>query len=132
MLGFVGRTTLSCILLSLIGCGPTISSFKYMITGKGAEPPARTIDAAKEQFKDEGLVVGQSTEKDLKSLLGSPSDIRKEGGDSIYVYTKNVTTKGVSVEVGTTYVASYTFGKNGKLKDRQYKANAMGNPLTGQ
>jgi hypothetical protein len=116
----------------MIGCGPMFDSLKYMTTGKGAEVPARTIDAAKEQFKDESMVVGQSTENDLKSLLGSPSEIRKEDGNNIYVYTKNVSTKGVSADVGTTYHASYSFGKNGKLKDKQYKASAMGNPLTGQ
>ncbi len=123
---------LHCILLSMIGCGPMFDSLKYMTTGKGGEAPARTIDAAREQFKDESMVVGQSTENDLKSLLGSPSEIRKVDGNNIYVYTKNVSTVGVSADVGTTYLASYYFGKDGKLKDKQYKASAMGNPLTGQ
>jgi len=118
--------------LLLTACGPTISSFKYMITGKGDEAPARTIDAAKEQFKDESLVVGQSTESDLKAALGSPAEIRKENGNSVYVYMKNISTKGVSVDVGTTYTAMYTIGKNGKLLEKQYAASAMGNPLTGR
>lgn len=128
----VGIIVLSGALLSMTACGPTIDSFKYMVTGKGAEAPARTIDAAKEQFKDETLVIGQSTESDLKAVLGSPAEIRKESGNSVYVYTKNVSTKGVSTDVGTTYAAMYTIGKNGKLLDKQYTAGAMGNPLTGR
>jgi hypothetical protein len=125
------RVAPACILLVLAGCAPTIDSFRYMATGKGAEPPVRTIEAAQAQFNDASLVIGQSTESNLKALLGSPSEIRKAGDNSVHVYLKSVSTQGVSVDVGTTYVAMYSFGKNGKLNGKEYVARPMGNPLTG-
>ncbi len=103
-----------------------------MLTGKQGEPPPRTIEAAQAQFNDGNLVIGQSTEADLKALLGSPAEIKKVDGNKVHVYMKNVSTQGVSVDVGTTYIASYTFNKNGKLADKEYAARPMGNPLTGQ
>ncbi|MCI0561181.1 MAG: hypothetical protein MN733_22065 [Nitrososphaera sp.] len=98
-----------------------------------AQAPPITIEAAQAQFNDASLVVGQSTEADLKSLLGSPAEIKKEDGNKVHIYIKNVHTQGVSfTDVGTTYVALYSFDKNGTLVDKQYAARPMGNPLTGQ
>lgn len=125
----IKQAALSVILLSTFACGPMIDSLKYMATGKEGEVPPRTMDAAKAQFKDDGLMVGNSTETDLKALLGSPSEIRKVDGNIVHIYLKNVSTKGVSVDVGTTYTAMYTFTKDGKLKDKTYAAAAMGNAL---
>jgi hypothetical protein len=47
----------------------------------------------------------------------------------VYIYAVNETTKGVSVDVGTTYIAKYTFDGKGKLVDKQYLARPMNNPL---
>lgn len=131
MNNFIGRIVQIGIVVALAGCAPTIDSFRYMATGKGAEPPTRTIAAAKAQFNDASLVVGQSTEGNLKELMGSPSEIRKGGDNAVHVYVKNVSTQGVSVDVGTAYIAMYSFGKNGKLSGKEYAARPMGNPLTG-
>ena len=109
-----------------------MEGYKYMLTGKEGEPPPRTIEAAQAQFNDGKLVIGKSSEANFKTLLGSPSEIKKVDGKKVYVYLKNVATKGVGVYVGTTYVAAYTFNKAGMLLDKDYSARPMGNPLTRQ
>jgi hypothetical protein len=128
----VKETLVVGIVVFLTGCAPVTDSYKYMLTGKEGEPPPRTIEAAQAQFNDGKLVVGQSSEANLKTLLGSPAEIKKMNGKRVHVYMKNVSTQGVSVDVGTTYIASYTFNKAGKLVDKDYVARPMGNPLTGQ
>lgn len=127
---FVKITALLFIVIAG-GCA-AVDGYKYALTGKQAEPPPRTIEAAQAQFNDSGLVIAKSTEADIKTLLGSPSEIKKEGTNKIYIYMKNVSTKGVSVDVGTIYVASYTFNSSGKLSDKEYVARPMSNPLTGK
>lgn len=124
------RTALFTLLIAIAGCTPTIDSFRYMVTGKGAEPPARTVEAAQAQFNDAVLIVGQSNEANVKALLGSPFEIRKTGDTYQYVYLKAVSTQGVSVDVGTNYIATYSFGKTGKLMGKEYTARPMNNPLT--
>ena len=119
-----------CIVVLIAGCG-AIEGYKYMCTGKEGVPPPRTIQAAQAQFNDGNLLIGQSSEANLKTLLGSPAEIKKVGGKKVYFYMKNVSTQGVSAEAGTTYIASYTFNKTGKLLDKDYAARPMGNPLTG-
>lgn len=130
MMHLIKQIAISAILFSTFACGPMIDSLKYMATGKEGEVPPRTMEAAKAQFKDDDLKVGSSTENDLKALLGSPAEVRKVDGNIAHIYLKNVSTKGVSVDVGTIYTAIYTFAKDGKLKDKTYTAAAMGNALT--
>jgi hypothetical protein len=114
----------------IAGCSsPVIESYKYMITGKEGAPPPRTIDAAKSNFNDSSLVIGNATESNLQALLGSPAEINKDQGQKVYIYTVNEATKGVSVDVGTTYIAKYTFDGKGHLADKQYLARPMSNPL---
>ena len=132
MNGIVKISLVVGFVVLIAGCAPVIESYKYILTGKQAEPPPRTIEAAQAQFNDGNLVIGQSAEANLKALLGSPAEIKKVDGKKVHVYMKNVSTQGVSVDVGTTYIASYTFNKSGKLVDKDYAARPMGNPLTGQ
>ncbi len=110
------------------GCG-AVEGYKYMLTGKEGTPPPRTIEAAKSHFNDSSLLIGKATESDLQSLLGSPAEINSDQGQKVYVYLVNESTQGVSVDVGTTYIAKYTFDKKGKLADKQYLARPMNNQL---
>lgn len=120
--------TLSILLIA--GCSKEMGdSFKYMFTGETGTPPPRTIDAAKAQFNDSKLVVGHSSVSDVERLLGSPMEIKKTGNNRIYVYLKSVETSGVSTDVGTNYIASYTINSKGKLASKNYKAYPMSNPL---
>jgi len=117
-------------MLLIAGCfGEVGSSFKYMVTGEEGTPPPRTIDAAKAQFNDAELMIGRSTESDIKRILGSPMEIKKTRGSRVYVYLKSITTVGVSTDVGTNYIASYTINSRGRLSSKDYKARPMANPL---
>lgn len=121
----------SCILLTIVGCGTEMGkSYEYLFTGKQGTPPPRTIDATKVQFKnDKALIIGKSTELDIKNVMGSPAEIQKNRGKKVYVYLKSVETSGVSVDVGTNYIAKYTVSSNGRLASKDYKAIPMNNPL---
>ncbi|NDY73502.1 hypothetical protein DO021_17655 [Desulfobacter hydrogenophilus] len=121
----------SCILLTIAGCGTEMGkSFEYVFTGKTGTPPPRTIDATKAQFKnDKALIIGKSTALDIQNVMGSPTEIQKKSGKKIYVYLKSVETSGVSVDVGTNYIAKYTVSSNGRLASKDYKASPMNNPL---
>ena len=103
------------------------------IRAKRAEPaviPPRTIDAAQQQFNDQGFVAGKTTVADMQSALGSPSEIRKESnGERTHIYIKNVYSTGVTVDVGTSYIGEYTFDSNGLFKEKNLLARPMSNPL---
>lgn len=115
-------------LIALTGCG-AIEGHKYLFTGQEGTPPPRTITAAKEKFNDEKLVIGKTTEADIKRLFGSPSSLKNRNGTKVYSYVKSVSTKGISTDPGTVYLAEYTFAKNGKLSQSNYSARPMSNPL---
>ncbi|BAW79704.1 hypothetical protein TAO_0334 [Candidatus Nitrosoglobus terrae] len=113
------------VIAGLAGC-PQIDSYKYMAFDEKGEAAPRTIEAAKARFKDKTLVVGQTTKDDLRKLLGTPETLRAdEKGRQIYVYVKNVRTKGFSEQMGTTYIARYTLDAEGILFDKQYWAQPM-------
>lgn len=103
------------------------------IRAKMAEPaviPPRTIDAAQQQFNDQGFVIGKTTVADMQSTLGSPSEIKKESnGERTYIYIKNSYSTGVTVDVGTSYIGEYTFDSNGLFKEKNLRARPMSNPL---
>ena len=103
------------------------------IHSKMAEPaviPPRTIDAAQQQFNDQGFVAGKTTVANMQSTLGSPAEIKKEAnGDKTYVYINNQYSTGVTVDVGTAYVGEYTFDSNGLFKEKNFLARPMSNPL---
>lgn len=61
--------------------------------------------------------------------MGSPAEIQKNKGKKVYVYLKSIETSGVSVDVGTNYIAKYTVSSNGRLASKDYKAIPMNNPL---
>lgn len=111
--------------MALGGC-LLVEEYKYAFTGKEAAPPPRTIEAAQQQFNDASLATGKATAADLQKVLGSPAEIRNENGGKVYVYYKSVATRGVSSDIGTAYIARYTFGRDGKLADKEYVAKPMG------
>ena len=56
-------------------------------------------------------------------------EIQQNRGSKVYVYLKSVETSGVSVDVGTNYIAQYTVNSKGRLSSKDYKASPMSNPL---
>jgi hypothetical protein len=115
-------------LIAITGCG-AIEGHKYLFTGKEGTPPPRTITAAKAKFNDDNLIIGKTTEADIKRIFGSPSSLKNKNGMKVYSYVKSVGTKGISSDPGTIYLAEYTFAKNGKLSQSNYSARPMRNPL---
>ena len=113
---------------AITGCG-AIEGHKYLFTGEEGTPPPRTTAAAKSIFNDEKLVIGETTEADIKRLFGSPSSLKNRNGMKVYSYVKSISTKGISSDPGTVYLAEYSFAKNGKLSQSDYSAQPMRNPL---
>jgi hypothetical protein len=95
-----------------------------------ASTPPRTIDAARAEYPADSLRIGEATKSQIQAVQGSPAEIRKlPNGEEVYIYITNKQTLGISVDVGTTYIAEFTFDAAGKLKDKNYRAVLMGNPL---
>jgi len=115
-------------LVAITGCG-AVEGHKFLFTGTEGTAPPRTINAAKAQFNDNNLVIGKTTESDIKRLFGSPSSLKNKQGMKVYSYVKTVKTKGISSDPGTVYLAEYTISKNGKLNRSNYSAKPMNNPL---
>ena len=106
-----------------------ISACMLMISCAVVIPP-RTIESTQQEFNDQGFVPGKTTVADMKAVLGSPAEIKKDAnGDKTYVYIKNRYSSGVTVDVGTAYVARYTFDSNGLFKEKNLLARPMSNPL---
>lgn len=115
-------------LAAITGCG-AIEGHKHLFTGTEGTAPPRTIAAAKTKFNDEKIIIGKTTEADIKKLFGSPSSLKNRNGMKVYSYVKSVNTKGISSDPGTVYLAEYTFAKNGTLSQSDYSARPMRNPL---
>ncbi|CAB1274403.1 hypothetical protein [Candidatus Nitrosacidococcus tergens] len=110
----------------LAGC-PQIDSYKYMAFGMEDELPPRTEEAARAQFKDSNLIYHETTESDVRKLLGTPDKIEEEEEHTVYQYTKDVPVEGHwSNDQGTTYVVKYEFDTEGKLVDKEYATRPMG------
>lgn len=115
-------------LFAISGCG-AIEGHKYLFSGIEGTAPPRTIAAAKSNYSDDKLIIGHTTEADIKRLFGSPSSLIKRDGKKVYSYVKSVNTKGISSDPGTVYMAEYTFAKNGTLSQSNYSTKPMSNPL---
>jgi hypothetical protein len=102
----------------------------------------RTADAAKARFDAGTFAIGTTTKEQVKARLGSPSEIRKlEGGKETWIYLKTEEQNQLSLrkmytldyaittDVGTHYIAEYSFDGKGTLYDASYRATPMGNPL---
>ena len=97
---------------------------------KNTQP--RTIDAAQSQFDSGSFKVGQTTKEAVRQKLGSPSEIKKrDNGQEVWIYRKNVEVSllAVTTDVGTMYIAEYTFSSTGILSNTNYLATPMSNPL---
>jgi hypothetical protein len=92
----------------------------------------RTVDAARQHFDQGAFIPKITTQSDVKSHLGSPSEMRKmDGGRSLWVYIKleSVSLMTVSADTGTNYSAEYLFDPKGLLLESNYKAIPANNPL---
>ncbi len=102
----------------------------------------RTVDATKAKFDAGTFTIGTTTKEQVKARLGSPSEIRKlDGGKETWVYVKTEEQNqlsfmkmmtldySITADVGTHYVAEYSFDGKGTLYDVSYRATPMGNPL---
>lgn len=118
---------------STISQGLVLAGLALFALSSGAcvNTQERTVDAAAKRYGDERLVVGTTTSDAVKSALGSPSEIRKlpDGGQEwTYIKTEEAGMI-ISTDVGTHYIATYTFDAAGTLRDKSYRATPMGNPL---
>ena len=90
----------------------------------------RSVDYTMRMYHDDQLTVGTTTKDELKAVVGSPNAMKTlDSGDEKWTYIKAVEAGGITTDVGTNYVAEYTFTSAGVLKDKSYSATPMGNPL---
>jgi outer membrane protein assembly factor BamE (lipoprotein component of BamABCDE complex) len=90
----------------------------------------RSVDYTMKMYHDAQLVVGSTTRDQLKAILGSPNAVKSlENGDIKWTYIKAVEARAITSDVGTNYVAEFTFSATGALKDKSYSATPMANPL---
>lgn len=94
----------------------------------------RTVDAAKAKFDNGSFVLGETTQENVRATLGSPNQIDdlNDGGEQwTYIKTEEVGLLTVTTDTGTNYMAEYTFDTDGILQDTAYRAEPLGNALTG-
>jgi len=124
------------MLLSLLAMVAICSGCSYGNT------QLRTVDAAKARFDAGAFTIGTTTKEQVKARLGSPSEVRKlDGGKETWVYIKTEEQNqlsfqkimtfdySITTDVGTHYIAEYSFDDKGLVYDVTYRATPMGNPL---